>query len=224
MPSPHAWFSSPVMAMLFALASALEASMDGAEGFCEFGPYYSIILRGSSLGIGQRASYTITVPRIHIARKVRCLGPKECSMDQGAKEALREFFSTVRKLNRLGIVRSKNYVDDIGRHLCRVVYGMEPAGWKAGYDGTIGESWIRVRFNNCPVGTPVRPGDPTGYDELIVILGPNCFLRPDDIGADLVFYRFTAEEVEEKFKAASGGYSGGRSVFAQGHDKVLILT
>ena len=65
--------------------------------------------------------------------------------------------------------------------------------------------------------------EPFDCDELIVVLGPHCFLRPENIDGDFIFYRFTREEALEKFKTSSSGYIGGRSTFSQGHDKVLNL-
>ena len=107
------------------------------------------------------------------------------------------------------------------------MYGLElPKSRRqvAGYDGMIGTSKVQVRSNNCPIGTPVRLSEPFEYDELIVVLGPNCFLRPKNVEGDFIFYRFTEEEVLQRFKTPSSKYIGGRSVFSQGHDKVLFLT
>ncbi len=95
---------------------------------------------------------------------------------------------------------------------------------QAGYDGTIGTSKIQVKINNCPVGTPVILGEPGEYDELIVILGPNCSLRPENIPDDFISYRFTREEALKKFRTPNGKYVGKKELFSQGPDKVLNLT
>ena len=147
-------------------------------------------------------------------------------MDNEAEEALKQFFSAQKKLNQLGIIHSRDYIGDIGRYLCQAVYGMEPvkSPWQAGYDGTIDSSKVQVRINNCPHGTPVRLAEPAEYDEVIVVLGPNCFLRPENVDGDFIFYRFTREEALKRFKFLSGRYVGGRGTFSQGHDKVLNLT
>ena len=109
---------------------------------------------------------------------------------------------------------------------CQIAYNLEllKSPRQADYDGMIGSSRVQVRINNCPIGTPVRLDDTIEFDELIVVLGPNCFLRPENVKGDFIFYRFTREEALKRFKAPSGKYIGGRSVFSQGHDKVLILT
>ena len=147
-------------------------------------------------------------------------------MNQETKEALKQFFSAQKKLNQLGVIQSRDYIGEIGRYLCQIVYNLElpKSRRQASYDGTIGSSKVQVRINNCPIGTPVRLAEPFEYDELIVVLGPNCFLRPQNIEDDFIFYRLTTEEAIKRFKTPSGKYIGGRSAFAQGHDKLLSLT
>jgi len=146
-------------------------------------------------------------------------------MNQEPKKAIKRFFSAQKKLNQLGIIHSRDYLGDISRYLCQVIYGLEPAesGRHSGYDGMIGTAKVLVRYNNCPTGTPVRLSEPFEFDELIVVLGSNCFLRPDNMKDELVFYRFTREEVSEKFRTSGGSYSGGKPLFSQGYDKVLSL-
>ena len=146
-------------------------------------------------------------------------------MDHETKEALKQFFSSQKELNQLGIIHSRDYIGDIGRYLCQVMYNLElpKSPRQLGYDGTIGTSKVQVRINNCPIGTPVRLDDTIEFDELIVVLGPNCKLRPENIEDDFIFYRFIREEALKKFKASSGRYIGGRDTFSQGYDRVLSL-
>lgn len=144
-------------------------------------------------------------------------------MNPETQEALKAFFAAQKKLNQLGIIRSKNYIDDIARYLCQVMYNMELVGRHAGYDGMIGTSKVQVKMNNCPTGTPVRVVEPLEFDELIAVLGPNCHLRPADIPEDFIFYRFTKEEVLSTFKSSEGKYIGGKEVLSQGYDQVLGL-
>ena len=150
-------------------------------------------------------------------------------MNQETKEALKKFFSAQKTLNQLGIIHSRDYIGDIGKHLCQVMYDLElpkrgREALQARYDGMIGTSKIQVRINNCPLGTPVRLDESMEYDEVIVVLGPNCKLRPENIQDDFIFYRFSREDALKKFKASSGGYIGGRDTFSQGHDKILDLS
>ena len=153
-------------------------------------------------------------------------------MNQETKEALKDFFSAQIKLTQLGIIQSRDYIGDIGKYLCKVMYNLElpKRGWQArqahydGYDGMIGTSKIQVQVNNCPIGSPVTLDEPFEYDELIVVLAPNCKLRPENIHDDFIFYKFTRDEALKKFRLPNGKYIGGRSLFSQGHDKVLNLT
>jgi len=157
---------------------------------------------------------------------------KGCAMNQETEEALKEFFSAQKKLNQLGIIHSFDYLGDCARYLCQVMYGLElPKQARRalqaqhdGYDGMIGTSKVQVRYNNCPDGVPVRLVEPFGFDELIVVLAPNCYLRPKEFQNEFVFYRFTKEEALKKFKKPGGKYIGGRTLFSKGYDKVLSLT
>ena len=146
-------------------------------------------------------------------------------MNQEEADALKQFFSAQKRLNELGIIHSRDYIGDIGRHLCQLVYGMElPKGRPpAAYDGMIGESRVAVRINNCPIGTPVRLMEPLDFDEVIVILGPSCFLRPAGVASDFIFYRFSPEQARERFKETKGGYVGGRGAFDRSYDRALNL-
>jgi hypothetical protein len=146
-------------------------------------------------------------------------------MNQETVDALDKFFSAQKKLNELGIIRSRDYIGDVARYLCREVYNLEPSkGRRTGHDGTIGDLKIRVAVNNCPIGTKVFLQEPFEFDELIVVLGPNCKLRPAHLEGDFLFYRYTKDETVSKFKTPKGNYIGGKDVFSEGHDRVLNLS
>ena len=147
-------------------------------------------------------------------------------MDRETSHLLGQFFSVQKALNERDVISSRDYIGDIGRYLCRLTYGLEvPRGRRpAAYDGRIGSSRVAVRINNCPVGTPVRVTEPLGFDELIVVLGPNCLLRPEGVASDFVFYRLSPDQVRERFEATDGGYVAGRGAFNRSYDKVLNLT
>ena len=147
-------------------------------------------------------------------------------MDKDVLEALGRFFSAQRSLNQLGVINSRDYIGDIGRYLCQAVYGMEVAKGRPqpAYDGMIGPSRVAVRINNCPTGTPVRVNEPLDFDELIVILGPHCFLRPQGVASNLIFYRFTPDEVRQRFKATGGGYVARKPSFDRRYDRTLNIT
>ncbi|UCB43318.1 MAG: hypothetical protein JSV77_01335 [Dehalococcoidales bacterium] len=147
-------------------------------------------------------------------------------MEREVADSLRRFFSAQTGLSELGVIKSRDYIGDIGRYVCMLVYGLKvPKGRKpTGYDGKIDKSRVAVRLNNCPVGTPVRLPEPLDFDELIVVLGPNCLLRPEGVASDFIFYRFTPEQVRKRFKKTRGGYVGGGDVFDRTYDKVLNIT
>lgn len=147
-------------------------------------------------------------------------------MEREVADSLKRFFSAQKGLSELGVIKSRDYVGDIGRYVCTLAYGLKvPKGRRpADYDGKIGKSRVAVRLNNCPIGTPVRLMEPLDFDELIVVLGPNCLLRPEGVASDFIFYRFTPEEVRRRFKKTRSGYMGGGDVFDRTYDKVLNIT
>jgi hypothetical protein len=147
-------------------------------------------------------------------------------MEREVADSLKKFFSAQKGLSEIGIIRSRDYIDDIGRYVCSLVYGLKVPKRRrqTGYDGKIGKSRVAVRLNNCPVGNPVRLTEPLDFDELIVVLGPTCLLRPAGVASDFIFYRFTTEEVRKRFRKTRGGYVGGGDVFDRTYDRVLNLT
>jgi hypothetical protein len=147
-------------------------------------------------------------------------------MEHEVADSLKRFFSVQKDLSELGVIRSRDYIGDIGRYVCTLAYGLKipRSRQPAGYDGKIGKSRVAVRFNNCPVGSPVRLAWPLDFDELIVVLGPNCRLRPEGVASDFIFYRFTPEDVRKRFRKTKNGYVGGGDVFDRTYDKVLNLT
>ncbi len=134
-------------------------------------------------------------------------------MDARIKWALREFFNAQKGLSQLGVIRSRDYVGDIGRYLCQTVYDLEP-----------GDDRFLIRFNNCPASTPVRLAEGAEFDQLLVVLGPNSWLRPQGVRAEFIFYRFSRPQVLEQFEATGGQWVGGRAVFEQEPDQVLRLS
>ncbi|MCK4359907.1 MAG: hypothetical protein KAW92_14440 [Candidatus Cloacimonetes bacterium] len=66
--------------------------------------------------------------------------------------------------------------------------------------------------------------EPINFDELVVVLGPNCSLRPENMTDGFIFYRFSRVEILKRFKTIDGKYVGGKELFSKGCDKVLSLT
>ena len=147
-------------------------------------------------------------------------------MDERTKSALRDFFTAQGRLHERGVIGSKHYIDDIAVYLCSAIYGMETVGKgrsDPGYDGTLGTSRIAVRLTNCPTGTPIRIAEPVAFDELIVVLGPNSWMRPEGIDAEFIFYRLGKEEVLDGFQESGGIYSGGVEILPSQPDRLLSL-
>ena len=147
-------------------------------------------------------------------------------MDEKIKSALRDFFAAQGKLHEFGVIGSKHYIDDIAVYLCSRIYGMDPVGKKGkdpGYDGLIGASKVAVRLTNCPTGTPIRIAAPVAFDELIVVLGPNSWMRPEGIDAEFITYRLSKEEVLDRFEESNGIYSGDAEILPAQPDKLLSL-
>ena len=146
-------------------------------------------------------------------------------MNRETKRALRGFFSDQAKLAQLGVIRSRDYIGDIARYLCTVVYGFEPKRSRqpAGYDGTIGTAETRIQINNCPTGTKVRLTEPFEFEQLVVVLGPNCALRPEGVEDAFIFYRLTREEAIKRFRTPGDRYIAGKKSFAQGYDRTFSL-
>jgi hypothetical protein len=147
-------------------------------------------------------------------------------MDEKVKSALKSFFSAQGKLHEFGVIGSKHYIDDIVVYLCSEIYGMEPVGKgqkSLGYEGLIGASRVAVRLTNCPTGTPIRIAAPVAFDELIVILGPNSWMRPEGIDAEFICYRLGKEEVLERFRESNGMYLGNAEALPVEPDQVVNL-
>jgi hypothetical protein len=147
-------------------------------------------------------------------------------MDEKVKSALKSFFAAQGKLHEFGVIGSKHYIDDIAVYLCTEVYGLEPVGKGnkgLGYEGLIGSSRVAVRLTNCPTDTPVRIPAPVTFDELIVVLGPKSWMRPEGIDAEFIFYRLEKEEVLDRFRESNGIYLGDAEVLPVEPDKVVSL-
>lgn len=146
-------------------------------------------------------------------------------MEREVTDSLKQLFAAQKSLSELGIIKSRDYLGDIGRYVCTLTYGLKVPERKksSGYDGRIGKSRVAVRLNNCPVGNPVRLTESFDFDELIVVLGPDCLLRPEGVASDFIFYRFTADEVRRRFKKTRNGYVGGQDLFDRTYDKALNI-
>ena len=129
------------------------------------------------------------------------------SNPQQEQEAIKNFFMAISKLKQLGIIRSDKYLGDIGEYICVQLYNMQlsKSQRQEGYDGLIGDKRCQVKFHNSPKRTNIYVGDPSKYDLLIVVLGPNSKLRPDNKN-DFLIYKFTPKYISKNCKRKKGYY------------------
>lgn len=119
-----------------------------------------------------------------------------------------EFFAATAKLMDNAIVRSDKILGDIGEWICVKHYGLilESSGRHPGYDGKIGQSRVQVKVHNSPEGTNLSVGDPSKYDELVIVVGPRSRLRVSTNASAFHVYRFTSSEVSSLMRRNSGFY------------------
>lgn len=104
------------------------------------------------------------------------------AMTEEEAQAIGEFYAAVDRLKSLKIVRSDKYLGDIAEFLAKSELGMTIAESQRqeGYDGHIGERKLQVKYSGGTSNT-VDAGDPSAYDDLVIILGPQSVLRPDKL-------------------------------------------
>lgn len=120
-------------------------------------------------------------------------------------KAIGEFYAAVDRLKSLQIVRSDKYLGDIAEFLARSELGMTMAESQrqVGYDGHIGEKKLQVKYSGG-TSTTVDAGDPSAYDDLVIILGPHSVLRPEKISEPYIYYRIPSEVVGLKAAHSDG--------------------
>lgn len=129
-------------------------------------------------------------------------------MNQSQKQDIRDFFAILKKLKESKIIRSDVIFGDIGEFLCTNVFdGLKLTEHKTneGYDAFFNEKKIQIKFSNSTDATNIDLGNPSQYEELIVVLGKQSAHRmKDDHNSDYLFYKFSRHEVESNFKVKSG--------------------
>jgi hypothetical protein len=113
--------------------------------------------------------------------------------------AIGEFFTATDRLKKLEIIRSDRYLGDIAEFIAKARLGMAMTSSlrEPGHDGYIDGKKVQVKFNGGKSIT-IDVGDPTAYDDLIVILGPNSVMRAADLSEPYVVYRIPSEVVKRK--------------------------
>lgn len=122
--------------------------------------------------------------------------------------AIKNFFQSLSVLRELEIVRSDVVLGDIGEFLCTILFdGLTLVKNKTneGFDAILEGNKVQIKFSDSCDTKNIDLGNPSLYDELIVVLGKKSKHRmPDDSDADYVFYKFSSSEVISKFKVACG--------------------
>lgn len=146
-------------------------------------------------------------------------------MDSEVRAAIREFFRAASKLRTLNVIRSDSYLGDIGEYICGHFYKLELAksGRQPGHDGSDADGLVQVKYHGSSTRTNINLGDPSAYDHVVVVLGPNSLLRPKGVAGDFLVYRIKADAVTQHANPQKGTYSCGRSPFLKPPDQILNL-
>ena len=129
-------------------------------------------------------------------------------MDSAKANSIKIFYQTIDLLKSLNVIRSDSVFGDIGEYLCTLVFDeleLVPEKTNEGFDAKIENKKIQIKFSNSKDAKNIDLGSPDKYDILIVVLGKNSAHRMvDDSNEDFIFYKYTSEEVKQKFTVQSG--------------------
>jgi hypothetical protein len=141
------------------------------------------------------------------------------------KQAISQFFDSVKSLKDLGIIRSDKFLGDIAENLCADLYGVTLAqsGRQPDYDGTLNSLKIQIKYHGSETRTNIDLGNADMYDEVIVVLGPKSLLRNNTYEGEFIFYRLKSHKVKTFNKTTRGTYSCGQSAFNYSPDKTYNL-
>ena len=135
-------------------------------------------------------------------------------LDIKHKTKLHQFYELIKELRKVGIIRSDNIFGDIGEFLCNQVYlnlTLVQSKTNPSYDATENGRKMQIKFSDSTKAKNIHVGDPTKYDELIVVLGPNSVHRYKKENysrkGKILFYRYTNKDVKERFITKKGVFS-----------------
>ena len=123
--------------------------------------------------------------------------------------AISNFMAAAAHLRLLGVIRSDRFLGDIGEFLAAAEYGLKLAksGRQVGHDTEGDTDRVQIKFHNSVTRTNINVGDPSQYDRLLIVLGPESRLHPGGVHVGkYCFYEFTALIVEQCFKTNKGFY------------------
>lgn len=147
-------------------------------------------------------------------------------MEAPILSAISEFFDAVAKLRKLGIIRSDKYLGDLAEYIGQHFYEIELAvsGRQVGYDGVDIEGKVQVKYHGSATRTNIDLGDPSQYNNLLVVLGPGSLLRSTAYAEEFLVYRMSSATARSHLNRMKGTYSCGKLAFARQPDKVLVLS
>ena len=151
------------------------------------------------------------------------------SRSEQIKNAITNYFNSLKELKRLRIIRTNPSLGDIGEFLCLLVYPglvFAKSPTNPGFDALFNGKKIQIKFTDSSSAGNFNVGNPNNYDELIFITGPKSIHRnpsePDERNGLYLFYRYSSTEIINKFKSDSGYYISKTKHFKLA-EKVLSL-
>jgi hypothetical protein len=127
--------------------------------------------------------------------------------------AIKEFAELIRKLRNLGVIRTDQFLGDLGEFLASREYEIKLAksARQKGHDTEGTTDRVQIKFHNSQTRKNIELGAPDRYDRIIVVIGPDSILHPrGEHSGKYCFYEFTSVDVKEKFKTVLGNYSSGK--------------
>lgn len=146
------------------------------------------------------------------------------SISKKQSKAINEFFQAVERLRKSGVIRSDRFLGDVGEFLVASQYDLELAesGRQKGHDTKGDTDKVQIKLHNSPTRTNLSLGDPSKYDRVIAVVGPDSLLHPGGTHAGkYCFYEFSAKIVMKKFKTPKS-YSCGKQALSN-PNKTLAL-
>jgi len=114
-------------------------------------------------------------------------------------KAITDFFDIATRLEELEVIRSSRYLGDIGEFLCKEKFDidLEEGLRSEGHDATDENGRIQIKFNNSTKGNNINVGNPTKYERLIIVVGPNSKLKEaEHLANEFRLYSFPSSTVK----------------------------
>ena len=146
-------------------------------------------------------------------------------MNKNKIDAIHNFFSSVEKLQELGIIKSSKYLGDIGEFLAsnKLDLTLVESQRQENYDAIKDNQKYQIKFHNANVGTNINVGDPNYYDYLVVVIGPNSKIRENDhCNTEFRLYKFASKDVMDWGKIKQGKYYCAKAQLKNSNNKISI--